>query len=280
MILFDAHCHLYQSYRLEQALTGAFAHFFQEKRTRGIDPASPGVLLLAATAGGHTLVDLERLLGVSSRGTGLNRVEIKDDGLSLHLKHADYPGQSVVIVAGQQVVTAERIEVLSLANRNHIADNATLPQTIDAIRRGGAVAMVPWGAGKWMGTRARIITDYLKTADPTGFFLGDSGNRPGFWPTPTLFVAARSRRIAILSGTDPLPLAGEESRLGSFGTILDAELDLSRPAVSLLEVLSEPAIKVFDYGVRQHPLGFIRRQLSLRLQRHGANKKAAGSPSN
>ena len=70
----------------------------------------------------------------------------------------------VLVIAGRQIVSAERIEVLALGTRTQIPDGQPLAATIDAVRADGALAVLPWGFGKWWGARGRMVDAYLETA--------------------------------------------------------------------------------------------------------------------
>jgi hypothetical protein len=146
-------------------------------------------------------------------------------------------GESIVVndrllvLAGRQVVTRERIEVLALATNSRIKDGMTLEETLDEVGQAGAVAVLPWGLGKWLGARGKRVEE---VAAKRRLLLGDNAGRPGFWPEPGIF-----KKHPVLPGTDPLKAAGEELLAGGYGFRLDCELELDRPAESIRRALFE-----------------------------------------
>lgn len=156
---------------------------------------------------------------------GLSRVGVRRTG----------EGESIVVddrllvLAGRQVVTCERIEVLALATNSRIKDGMTLEETLDEVEQSGAVAVLPWGLGKWLGARGKRVED---VAANRRLLLGDNAGRPFFWPEPGIF-----KKHPVLPGTDPLRAAGEARLVGGYGFCLDCEIELDRPAESIRRAL-------------------------------------------
>jgi hypothetical protein len=171
------------------------------------------------------------------------------------------------VMAGQQIITAEKLEVLALATSAKIADGKPLAETVDAVRRGGGLAVLPWGVGKWLGKRGELLDRFLQETSPESLFVGDNGGRPVFWPRPALFDRAEQRGIRLLSGSDSLPLAGEERRVATFGAMIDGELSDSLPAAELKSLLCKPGISITPFGKPAGVLQFLRMQLGLRLEK-------------
>ena len=69
----------------------------------------------------------------------------------------------------------------------------------------------------------------------------------------------------MLPGTDPLPLAAECRRVGSFGLRLIGSPDPQRPAASLVAMLRDPAVSGETFGRGKPPIPFLRDQIALRL---------------
>lgn len=175
-------------------------------------------------------------------------------------------GAALAIVAGRQVVTAEGIEVLALLTRGMIVDGLDLGATVSAIDSEQALAVLPWGAGKWLGARGRIVDEFLRDGTRHRAFAGDNGGRPGLWPMPAAFDAARRAGRPVISGSDPLPLAGEECRAGSFGIWIEARLPDDQPGAALRGLLvNSGAEKVRPFGEPERAWRFVRNQLALRM---------------
>jgi hypothetical protein len=53
-------------------------------------------------------------------------------------------------------------------------------------------------------------------------------------------AAARKRNIAVVAGSDPLPISGEERYAGSYASILEGPFDGGHPADSLQKLFRTP----------------------------------------
>ncbi len=185
---------------------------------------------------------------------------------------ATRPGAELTIIAGRQIVTAEGIEVLALATTAKIEDGLSLATTTLAAAEQKAIVVLPWGAGKWLGSRGSLV-DRMLDGGAHAVFAGDNGGRPSFWPEPAAFRAARANGRPLLSGTDPLPLPGEEQRVGSFGFWLREALPADSPSRSLRErLLSATVDAVFPFGRPQRTLQFVKSQVQLRMRKAGASR--------
>ena len=177
--------------------------------------------------------------------------------------HSDDRGD-IVLIAGRQVVTRERIEVLSLAAAPTGLDRQPACEAIDAIRSAGGIAVVSWAPGKWFGRRGRLVRELIASASPGTLLIGDTSLRCLGWPEPQLFRQARSRGLRIVSGSDPLPLAGEERRMGTCGIRVNQPFDRERPAAALRRLLAQPDGAWHSVGERLTPIGMLHRLLKLR----------------
>ena len=131
----------------------------------------------------------------------------------------------------------------------------------------GGLAVLPWGFGKWWGRRGRVLDRFLETADPGRVFLGDNGGRFAGAGEPRQFALARRRSIPILPGSDPLPLAGDAHRVGSYGFVLDGPLDSTRPAAALKARLLALRDQPRGYGRLQPLWHFLANQLGMQWRK-------------
>jgi SAM-dependent methyltransferase len=267
-LLVDAHVHLHERSGLERCLDAAAANF--SRATDGLRAKREvlGCLMLAEIGG----TDRFAALADGQRSAGAWQIRPTEEPVSLV---ATRPGAlPVLVIAGRQLVSAERVEILALGTRARIPDGQPLAKTIDAIRAAGALAVLPWGFGKWWGERGRLVDAYLANAPRGKVFLGDNGGRPAGLPAPRQFACAASRGVLVLPGSDPLPRAGEIERIGRYGFVLHLSLDLDRPAVALKAHLEALERQPATFGRLQGPAGFLASQLSLRL--HGRPGGPAG----
>ncbi len=169
------------------------------------------------------------------------------------------------IVSGRQIITGERLEVLTAGTFPAIADGQPLALVLQALTAAGALAIIPWGAGKWLGSRGRLVNSVAAAPSAAGLFLADNPARPAFWPAPRAFRLMERQGRPVLRGSDPLPLPGEEKRAGAFATMLEGEFDTARP-LAALRMLLEGNPARHDLGKRDGCVDFLRRQAGLRIR--------------
>lgn len=235
----DMHVHLYPFYDPHALLSAA---------ARNLREAAPDADLLAIyltdRADHHAFLSL-------SDGTlpmaAWHRQDC-DDPLALSLATRD--GRRLLVVAARQIVTAERIEVLALGTDAEVADGGPAGDTLARVRDAGALPVLPWGLGKWLGARGRIVRNLIDSASPGALAVADTCLRPAILPEAPILRAARSRNLRVLAGTDPLPRQGEEEMAGRFGVIVEGTFDSARPAASLTSLLSSAAAPMRPIGRR------------------------------
>ncbi len=136
-----------------------------------------------------------------------------DDSLGIR-RRGD--GATCQLLPGQQVITGENIEILSLACRERVTEGESAPDTVRAILDKGGLPVAAWAPGKWFFERGKVVRALLDQFEPTELALGDTTLRPLGWTTPDIFRDARARGFRTLYGSDPLPYGGEEQRPGSY----------------------------------------------------------------
>ena len=261
LALVDSHVHYCDCFDAAAFFTSAFRNLRAQADRLGAPAAF--VLLLAETEGKDWFGEMFSLAGSDAPfAAGAFRLERTDEADSLRVVSPG--GERLFLVAGRQIVTAESLEVLALGTTETFAAAGPVEAVLDDVRRAGALAVLPWGAGKWWGKRGRIVNDILRSRREGRLWLADSGTRPVFWPRPSLFGEAERRGVEILAGTDPLPVPGEEKRVGSFGFSLPLALSAGRPWNDLRECLAGRAASVTAYGRRESPSAFFLNQLRLR----------------
>lgn len=255
-LIVDAHVHLHPCFDLAQFLDAALHNFQQQAQRQKLTQPWVGALLLAEVSGVHAFANL---VSQQSLAQSLSDWQIvpTSEASSLRLDHVS--GQSLLIAAGRQAVTQEGIEVLALITDAAIEDGLGLKETLNQVEKANALPVLPWGVGKWLGTRGQLVHSQLKASSPLPF-VGDNGGRPGFWPLPE-FCKQRPQ----LPGSDPLPLAYEVKRAGSFGLVTQGNFNWAKPGESLKQILRDPHARLQAYGRLQSPWKFIQNQSLLRL---------------
>ena len=170
-------------------------------------------------------------------------------------------GRRLHLVAGRQIVTSERLEVLAFATCDRFADGASLDETLSALRAAGVPSVLPWGLGKWFGRRGDLVAGQIARGE-SGIMLGDNKGRPIGWPTPGVFRGEDPP--IVLPGTDPLPIAGSEAVVGSYGFLLEGALNPDHPAADIAMRLRGLRGQPPVFGSRSGLLAALRAQLALR----------------
>lgn len=261
----DSHVHIYDCFDLAKFFDAAQANFQQAAQCRGISDFR-GVLLLTETQRDHYFERLSELAESGRHQGGWSFNILADDKCTLS---ATRSGDDAIlyIIAGRQIVTAEKLEVLALATRSTFNDGQSLAKTLENISAQQALAVLPWAVGKWLGKRGKLIQQQLHNANQPRVLLGDNSGRPTFWRNPELFRQARMRKIKILPGSDPLPLPWEVQRVGRFGFILPQALSETNISQDLKKILSDNHHHVQTYGRLDRPDRFFRNQIALRMRK-------------
>ena len=271
MIFVDGHVHIYDCFDVDLLFAAARDNFDRAAGQLGIGKESVTPVLLLTE--GATDNWYGRLLKtVKSTEQPVCKISADWDGRFsremdwLMVYRRDNPEEKLYFVAGRQVVTAQSIEVLALFCSDTIQNGLSLKNTVAAIRQSRAIPVLPWGVGKWLGKRGQQIKEFLLSDGEGLLFLGDNGGRPKLWPTPTLFTQGLEKNIAVLPGTDPLPLPDEALRVGSFGFYLQEDgMQEASPVASLRHALCSGNAEIFSFGELLNNRVFLVNQLRLRF---------------
>jgi len=156
----------------------------------------------------------------------------------------------VLLVPGSQIVTAERLEVLSLGRSIDAADPLPIDALIDRIAEAGGLPVLPWSPGKWLFQRGRIVRELITRSDPSRFLLGDVTLRPRSWRESPISLTGQAKGFRVVAGSEGLPIRGEERIAGSYATLVDGAIDRSRPGESLRAILGDRAPSMRSVGRR------------------------------
>lgn len=267
--LVDAHVHIYDCFRLPEVLDSALLNMRSAATQHAVGVNFTGCLLLSETTNEHVHLQLQ---DYSATGQAV-ATEKSDEWVfscpaddNTAVIATNTAGRSLVILAGRQIVTREGLEVLALISPDSFSDGLPLEEVIGQIVQGDAIAVLPWAVGKWLGKRGSLL-DLLMQAEPRQqFVLGDNGGRPVFWKNPHHLALARTLGIKILPGSDPLPLASEGNRVGSFGFAIQHELSLQRPGEVLKQLIRDRDVEFQPYGALERSSRFVYNQVRLRMR--------------
>ncbi len=271
MILVDSHVHIYDCFDIDLLLDSALKNFqaVAKQHNSGQQPSSYVLLLTECESENWfqqqlvTVKDSEQIHGsITGRWGVVDTGEVD----VLMVCRNDFPEEKIYLVAGRQIVTKEKIEVLALFASQSVCDGMSLSETVDAINQADGIPVLPWGAGKWLGKRGEVLKNFLLHSEKSTLFLGDNGGRPQLWPTPGLFDLAEKKGVSVLPGSDPLPLPSEVARVGSFGFYLQENAPYNDSPIAYLKkalLSSEPT--PVPFGCLQKNSMFVFNQLRLRL---------------
>ena len=266
-ILLDGHVHVHPAFDLDQMLDGAWRNFSQVASRLLADVANCSyVLLLAEGNGADAFATLLARAGQgnSGRAAAWNiRPTAEPDSLL-----AAKGEKKIILIAGRQLISRERLELLSLFCPHVFSDNTfSLSELAERVVEKGGVPLLAWGVGKWFGRRGRVVQEFLADPPVPVFLVGDNGNRPWFWPYPALLAEAEGLGIAALAGSDPLPLANHACRAGSYGGLIkDAVLGEENPARTLKKILWAGE-EILPFGKGAGLLQFVFDQLRVNVQK-------------
>lgn len=267
--LVDGHVHIHAPFDLGTLLDHAAQNRDRAARSLGLSPDIPGVLMLTESQGATAF-----LLAAKQPGRVAGRWQVQDTGENLSLRMITEGAGPLVLVAGRQIVTAERLEVLALGTLAAFVDGQPILSALDKVLNTGALAVLPWGFGKWLGVRGRIIRDLLSSPLASRLFVGDNGGRLGSAPEPSLLSLARQRGVPILPGTDPFPFPEQIRRPLGYGFVLACAPWGQTPAASIKHALESQRAQPEVFGQRTGLAEFVRNQLAM--QWHKRRARAGG----
>ena len=169
----------------------------------------------------------------------------------------------ILLFAGRQINTRERIELLSVTGIDLIPDGMALNDTIEMIRAQGAIPAINWAPGKWLFGRGRQVHGVISNQPPP-LLLCDTTLRPQSWATPKLMQFGIDKGLKVIAGTDPLPIDGQEQIAGSYGSLVELDLDLEKPVSSIRKALSSKDSVIRSIGKRNTVKEMLHRLWSLK----------------
>jgi hypothetical protein len=250
----DAHAHVHRCFAPEDALDAAWDHFAAVAADRDFT----GVLMLAEPVTGEPFAALR------AESWERWRLESGSEPVVRCARRVD-DRATLWFASGFQVVTLEGLEVLCLGCEQRPDDRRPIAEVARRAREFGALSVVPWGAGKWLGRRGAVLSRFLDSVDNPGVFLGDNGGRPDAW-RPRHFAEAAPRGIRVLPGSDPLPFASEANRLGGHGFILSCALPEDGIVAALIARLLDSETRLEPFGAPETLLRFVGNQIAMQWQ--------------
>lgn len=179
---------------------------------------------------------------------------------------ASFHDREIAIVCGRQIRCKHGLEVLALGTTTRYPEGHDARDTIERVRGDGAIAVFPWGFGKWMGRARDTVEELFDTPSPKSFFVGDNGGRLRLMGVPMQLEAASRDGFRVLPGTDPFPFGRDYRRVGSFGFLANLVPDSAHPWRSLRDWLESESGFPEPYGDALGPFRFAFNQSWIQVR--------------
>ena len=251
----DGHVHFYRLDRVGPTLDAASANF---QAAAGRVEGALGAILLTQAANDRVFEQLATTPVVG----GWSLAPARDEPGTLIARQGSI---SLAIVCGRQVRAADGLEVLALGTREVFPDGLPFAEAVARVQRSGALTVVPWGFGKWLGRRGRRMEAVLDSMGCSALCVGDNGSRLGFTGVPAQLRVFEGRGFRVLPGTDPFPFGGDCRRVGSFGFMAEAGFDEVAPWRRLREWLLGRTDSPKPYGRACGPGRFVVNQVGIQV---------------
>ncbi len=281
VLFVDTHVHIRTCFPREQVFDSAAASFAAAAQELGRESYT-GVLMLTESATENAFKALAECTGtpgqpVTLDGWGSWQGSMCKDGRSILLTrdNPDSPA-CIVVVAGRQIDTSERLEVSVLGSDTFIPDGLPIEEVLSRASSEDTYQILPWAPGKWSLARGRMLDALLDRQAELGFALGDNGGRPWIWPTPGHIRKARRHGIPVFPGSDPLPFVPELRRMGSCGVTVAGGIDENAPASGLIGLFRTRGRDLETYGRLANPVSFFSNEITMQLTK-GKRKRAAAA---
>lgn len=266
MVFVDSHVHIHNCFNPRGFLDASWQNMTAAcRRLTGDKKRLQAVLMLTEEAGVNWFDALLRQVVKKTDALGDWQVHPLGEECSLRLQNST--AGCITLIAGRQVQTQEGLEVLALGVRRQFEDCRGINATIRQVKDAGGIPVIPWGFGKWIGKRGKVIDRLIRDAEEGDLFIGDNSGRPRILAEPPQFAASRRKGFKILSGSDPLPFAREYRRAGSYGFCFSGALSEDKPAGDLKQRLADPRFTLTAYGASEKLGRFIHNQLLMQVKK-------------
>jgi len=251
----DGHVHFHNIRRVAATLDAAASNF------AAVSPgnrALRGVLLLTQASG-------ERVFEQLAGGTVREGWRFEGVAGEPETVLARKNGVVIAIVCGRQVRSRNGLEVLALGTCRNFPDGREIEQALADVRGSGAMPVIPWGFGKWLGARGTRVRTVLDANGESVVSVGDNGGRLAVWGVPALVRDSARRGFRVVPGTDPFPFGDDYRRVGAFGFLTEVDVDPSTPWRSLRAWLESSPRSPQSFGAACGPVRFFVNQVGMQF---------------
>ncbi len=261
LILVDTHTHYYPFCSFTKYFDYAYLNMQTAAKENNSAQSFSAILCLLETATSHNYQDLLDIANSTTK-MGEWQLESLDDNKLLKLSQSDE--KELYILPGQQIITSENLELLIIGNTEKIPHKKSVNTYLEKYSK-AHLLILPWGVGKWLGKRGRIVSQLIQHKN-YAFTLGDNSARPSLWRYVPQFTQARKKGIRILAGSDPLPIHKQYKKVAIYGSAMTGSLQQQGLADQLREIILNAETDIKNYGHRDGLLRFVFNQLLLRIR--------------
>ena len=276
-VFVDAHVHIHDCFGLQEFFDAAARNFAFLSSNAASTTFHRYVLCLTESRGACKFEELAELADVNS--ANMNATEAvwrcRHSGNDRCLIAVHPILGEITIVAGRQIVTAEKLEILALGSTGKWDDGLPASDVVESVIRAGAIPVLPWGFGKWLGRRRHVAESLIEKYGDGSLYIGDNSGRPSILPEPSEFGAAKDLGMRTLPGSDPLPIKSQYDRAGSFGFYVDDVTDRDGVWAGLNAMLQKGDGVLHHYGSLESPLRFVRNQIAMQYITRVTNRRNA-----
>ncbi|EKD26992.1 MAG: hypothetical protein ACD_79C00941G0003, partial [uncultured bacterium] len=151
-LIADCHLHIYPFHNLKLIIENCFKNFSKHKAS------SDKSIMAIFLAERHDCDEFNKLKNLNGDIQYDIKVEKLKDSQVLKIKKQS---EEMLVFAGRQIITKEKLEVLGLTIEERIKDGLPIREVIDKILKCDGIPVLSWAPGKWFFKRGKIIKELL-----------------------------------------------------------------------------------------------------------------------
>ncbi len=262
----DIHSHIHDMTRIGPFLKTAHANFVDTAKAQGLGDEWDAYIFCADLQGKSR----ETVMAAIDNADFSDVVIARTDEDCSRTITVSGSANRLYLVMGYQIICNGDIEVLAYGLAQPVDNGLSMSDTLKRTLDQNALAILPWGFGKWWFKRGKLMDNTLnqihQSAGEQGrVFVGDNGGRV-FWSwVPALIKRAVSLKIWNLAGSDPLPFAAQAAKAGNTGSILSVDVKEQTPLSSLQTALGSLHEQPKTYGSGENLLSFVVAQIRMQM---------------
>jgi len=263
-VVADLHVHLYPCYNLKAAIDNAFNNLSANAAEKN------SVRAIALTE--RNDCNFFEQLKIGRYRLAEVQYEFEPTNEKAALEIISRSDERVILYAGRQIISAEKIEVLALTLADKIEDGLKIEDLLKRVNDAGAVAIINWAPGKWFFKRGSIVEKLIEKSTPGSILLGDTSLRPKVWKEPKLMALGKAKGLKVIKGSDPLPFAGEEAHIGCHGVNFKSKWDALHPVTSMRAALKNKDVTLVPFGESAELMPTLKRLKNNEFSRRKRSK--------